>query len=120
VGSSDLAAARLIAAAARSITRCNRGDPREKEMPALIRVVVGAAALLYATLCFAQNAPTGTEPYPTRPVRIVVPFAAGGPGDLISRLIAQKLSEGLGKQFYVENQGGYAIPCNHAPSAATA
>jgi tripartite-type tricarboxylate transporter receptor subunit TctC len=39
-------------------------------------------------------------------VRIIVPFAAGGPGDLISRLIAQKLSEGLGKQFYVENQGG--------------
>jgi len=75
-------------------------------MPALIRVVAGAAALLCATLCFAQNAPTGTEPYPTRPVRIVVPFAAGGPGDLISRLIAQKLSEGLGKQFYVENQGG--------------
>jgi tripartite-type tricarboxylate transporter receptor subunit TctC len=80
-------------------------------MPALIRIVVGAAAMLcVAAVCFAQNAPTATEPYPTRPVRIVVPFAAGGPGDLISRLIAQKLSEGLGKQFYVENQGGIAIP----------
>src|SRR5262245_9256246 len=78
----------------------------EQEMPALIRFVIGPATLLCATLCFAQNAPIGTEPYPTRPVRIVVPFAAGGPGDLISRLIAQKLSEGLGKQFYVENQGG--------------
>jgi tripartite-type tricarboxylate transporter receptor subunit TctC len=75
-------------------------------MPGLIRVAVGAAAMLCATLCLAQNAPTATEPYPTRPVRIVVPFAAGGPGDLISRLIAQMLSEGLGKQFYVENQGG--------------
>jgi tripartite-type tricarboxylate transporter receptor subunit TctC len=75
-------------------------------MPALIRVVVGAAAMLCVTPCLAQNAPTMTEPYPTRPVRIMVPFAAGGPGDLISRLIAQKLSEGLGKQFYVENQGG--------------
>src|SRR5262245_46018910 len=75
-------------------------------MPALIRVVVGAVGMLCATPCLAQNAPTTTEPYPTRPVRIVVPFAAGGPGDLISRLIAQKLSEGLGKQFYVENQGG--------------
>src|SRR5262245_5195542 len=75
-------------------------------MTALIRVVVGAVGMLCATLCLAQNAPTATELYPTRPVRIVVPFAAGGPGDLISRLIAQRLSEGLGKQFYVENQGG--------------
>jgi tripartite-type tricarboxylate transporter receptor subunit TctC len=60
--------------------------------------------MIAIAVCHAQNAPT--EPYPVRPVRIIVPFAAGGPGDLISRLIAQKLSEGLGRQFYVENQGG--------------
>ena len=74
-------------------------------MRTLIRVI-GALAMLSAGMCHAQNAPTAREPYPVRPVRIIVPFAAGGPGDLISRLIAQKLSEGLGKQFYVENQGG--------------
>ena len=68
--------------------------------------VIGALAVLSGGVCHAQNAPAAREPYPVRPVRIVVPFAAGGPGDLISRLIAQKLSEGLGKQFYVENQGG--------------
>lgn len=44
--------------------------------------------------------------YPARPVRVVVPFAAGGPNDLIARLIAHGLSESLGKQFYVENIGG--------------
>ena len=74
-------------------------------MRTLIRVI-GALAMLSVGVCHAQNAPTAREPYPIRPVRIIVPFAAGGPGDLISRLIAQKLSEGLGKQFYVENQGG--------------
>ena len=68
--------------------------------------VIGALVVLSGGVCHAQNAPAAREPYPVRPVRIVVPFAAGGPGDLISRLIAQKLSEGLGKQFYVENQGG--------------
>ena len=76
-------------------------------MRTLIRVI-GAIAMLSAGMCHAQNAPTAREPYPTRPVRIIVPFAAGGPGDLISRLIAQKLSEGLGKQFYVENQAAPA------------
>ena len=41
-----------------------------------------------------------------RPVRVIVPFAAGGPTDIFARLIAQKLSERLRKQFYVENIAG--------------
>ena len=45
-------------------------------------------------------------PYPTRPVRVIVPFGAGGPGDVFARLIAQKLGEDLGKTFYVENHPG--------------
>jgi tripartite-type tricarboxylate transporter receptor subunit TctC len=44
--------------------------------------------------------------YPTRPVRIIVAFAPGGPTDIFGRIAAQKLSEQLGKQFYVENVGG--------------
>ena len=44
--------------------------------------------------------------YPAKPVRVIVPFAAGGPNDLAARLIAQGLSDSLGKQFYVENIGG--------------
>jgi tripartite-type tricarboxylate transporter receptor subunit TctC len=44
--------------------------------------------------------------YPTKPVRVIVPYAAAGPTDVFARLISQKLSDRLGKQFYVENIPG--------------
>lgn len=44
--------------------------------------------------------------YPTRPVRIIVPFAPGGPLDVFGRLMAEKLSQHFGQQFYIENVGG--------------
>src|SRR5262245_412616 len=43
------------------------------------------------------------QAYPTRPVRMIVPYAPGGQTDVLARLVAQKLSEQFGKQFYVEN-----------------
>lgn len=44
--------------------------------------------------------------YPDHPVKVIVPFAAGGPTDVMARIIAQKLSENLKQQFYVENRPG--------------
>src|SRR5215218_11203830 len=44
--------------------------------------------------------------YPSRAVRVIVPFAPGGQTDVVARLIAQKLSDRLGKQFYIENAAG--------------
>ena len=61
---------------------------------------LGAAALAAApSLAWAQT-------YPDRAVRMIVPYAAGGPTDVITRLVAQRLSEHVGKQFFVENVGG--------------
>lgn len=52
----------------------------------------------------AQSEPTQT--WPARPVKLIVGFAPGGPTDLIARLVAQKLSEATGKNFFVENVSG--------------
>jgi tripartite-type tricarboxylate transporter receptor subunit TctC len=46
------------------------------------------------------------QTYPDRPVKIVVPFAPAGPTDVIARIVADKMSISLGKQFYVENRAG--------------
>src|SRR3954451_13907092 len=59
-----------------------------------------------AAILAAQPRIAWAQSYPTRPVRVVVPFAPGGPTDIFARLIVQKLSEQLGKQFYIENVGG--------------
>lgn len=46
------------------------------------------------------------QAYPSRPVRVIVPFAPGGQTDVVARLIAQKLADRLGQQFYIENAAG--------------
>ena len=68
-------------------------------MKTIARWAALGAALL---VCSAANA----QQYPTKPVKILIPFPAGGVTDIAGRLIAQKLSEKLGQQFYIENQAG--------------
>lgn len=72
----------------------------------IVRIAVNlSVATALATSVFAAG-PAGAQTYPERPVRLIVPFAAGGPTDVTARLIAHGLTESLGKQFYVENVGG--------------
>ena len=58
-----------------------------------------ATPILLATQCLAQD-------YPTRPIRIIVPFGAGGPADVTARLIGNVLQESFGQPFVVENRTG--------------
>ena len=69
-------------------------------MVAALRAVFAAAWLLSDVVASAA------ENYPARPVRVVVGFPAGGPTDAIARIVAQKLTDNLGQQFFVENIGG--------------
>src|SRR5262249_47522459 len=67
-----------------------------------LHLAAGAAALPAASrIAWAQA-------YPERPVRVIVGFPAGGPTDIVARVMAQWLSERLGRQFVVENRAGAA------------
>ena len=62
--------------------------------------------LQIAALAAVSPSAMAQPKYPTRPVRVVVPFPPGGAVDVVARPLSQKLSERLGQQFYVENVGG--------------
>jgi tripartite-type tricarboxylate transporter receptor subunit TctC len=67
-----------------------------------VRVILAAALAAGA----AGHAQAQRSEYPAKPVRVVVGFPAGGPSDILARLVAQKLGDATGQQFVVDNRGG--------------
>jgi tripartite-type tricarboxylate transporter receptor subunit TctC len=76
------------------------GGRHETSPPQILHLAAGTAALP------AVSRIAGAQTYPTRPVRIVAGFAAGGSADITARLIGQWLSKRLGQQFVIENRPG--------------
>lgn len=69
------------------------------------RSAIGLAATGAATLVWSARKASALD-YPTRTIRFVVGYPAGGATDIIARLIGQKLSERMGQQFVIENKSG--------------
>ncbi len=93
-----------------------------------MKTVSAGFALLSAVALMAiapVSAPVLAQDYPTKPVRMVLPFAPGGSTDLIARMVAAQLTERLGKQFSVDNRAGAGgtlgteIVLNAAPDGYT-
>lgn len=69
----------------------------------MIRSPLTVIAVLLSTLTLTVHAQTA---YPNRPIRVIVPFTAGGPTDVAARTVAPRLAEYLGQQIIIENRGG--------------
>jgi len=78
-------------------------------------IMIPAAAIAFAVLA----APVAAQ-YPTKPVRLVIPWAAGGSTDSIGRILAQKLAESTGQQWLVDNRAGATGTIGHALAAKAA
>ena len=74
-------------------------------MKALFHVVVAGACCIAAAPSFAQKSGKAAD-YPTRPIRVIVPFTPGGQPDIFARLVGQKVSESVGQQMIVDNRVG--------------
>ena len=65
-----------------------------------------SALMMFAACAIAAAASSHAQDYPSRPVRIIVPFAAGGPADVYARFLGQRLHEALGQPFVIDNRPG--------------
>ena len=69
-------------------------------------MMIRSAAMAALTLALLGSVDIYAQPYPSKPIRMIVPFAPGGPNDIIGRTVGQKLTETWGQPVVVENRGG--------------
>jgi len=94
-------------------THTGGGNMKSRRLlPALLCTAAGiAAGLLTVPLLYAQ------DNFPSKPLRFIVPYPPGGSSDVLARVIAQKLTEGLGRQVIIENRPGAAGNIGHELAA---
>jgi tripartite-type tricarboxylate transporter receptor subunit TctC len=81
-------------------------DSNDKDMTGGTMIAFLRAAMFSLTFLAAGAAPSSAADYPNRPVRWLIGFPAGGPVDVVARIMSQALSEHFGQQFVVENRAG--------------
>lgn len=72
----------------------------------LLGIIAKGVPVLAAVLLGVHSAAGAAADYPSRPIRLIVPYAAGGNADIVGRLIGQRLGEHLGQQLVIDNRGG--------------
>src|SRR5262245_44487086 len=77
-------------------------------------------ALLAACVLTAATAPAAAQGYPTRSINVVVPFPAGGPSDVVARIVTEHMGRTLSQQLVIENVGGAGGTLGSARAAAAA
>jgi len=75
-------------------------------MPTATRIGAGLGRALLGALVIFAAAPAHAQQFPSRPVRLVVPYPAGGANDIVARLLAPRMGEQLGQNVVVDNRGG--------------
>src|SRR5436190_20272641 len=79
-----------------------------------MRMLLAAMAAAVAAL------PAAAQPYPSRPITVVVPFPAGGPSDVVARIVSEQMGKVLGQTMVIENVGGAGGSIGSARVAAAA
>ena len=82
------------------------GNEREDLAPNRSVLRCGLFGTLVMAIALASTCASAEDAYPSKPVRIIVSFAAGGPTDIVARVIGARMGELLGQQFVVENRTG--------------
>jgi putative tricarboxylic transport membrane protein len=78
------------------------------------------ATAALSALAVVSSLPASAQPYPTRPITVVVPFPAGGPSDVVARIVAEHMGKVLGQTMVIENVGGAGGTIGSARVAAAA